>query len=427
MDGSEHKCFFLSPTKAILPRSMDDPTRSAGGQGPGDGHFPFVSEPPAQLRQPMYVPKRLLLGPGPTNASPRVLQAGSLQLLGHLHPEFCQIMDDVRAGIKYALQTDSRWALAVSGTGHAAMEAALGNLLESGERVLIASHGIWGQRASDIADRLGADVHVIKKDAGKYFSLSDIEKGLLENQPVLFFITHGESSTGVLQSLDGIGELCHRHGCLLLVDSVAALGGVPLYMDAQEIDALYTGSQKVLSCPPGPSPIAFSDRAWDKIIKRKSRIPSFYFDMTCLANYWGCDGEARRYHHTGPITSVYMLREGLAGLAEERLEKCWSRHAASAKRLHVGLKQLGLELFVQDEVARLPTVTTVCVPPNYAWKEVTDYLITKYNIEISGGLGPTAGKVWRIGLMGYNSTAETVDKVLNALQDALTKCRHSKL
>uniref|UniRef100_A0A8C4NJV6 Alanine--glyoxylate aminotransferase n=1 Tax=Eptatretus burgeri TaxID=7764 RepID=A0A8C4NJV6_EPTBU len=355
--------------------SMDNPTRSASGlEGPSGEHF-SISEPPAQLRQPMHVPKRLLLGPGPANASPRVLQAGSLQLLGHLHPEFCQIMDEVRAGIKYALQTDSRWALAVSGTGHAAMEAALGNLLEDGERVLIASHGIWGQRASDIADRLGADVCIMPKDAGKYFSLCDIEKGLLENQPILFFITHGESSTGVLQPLDGIGELCHR----------------------------------------------------DKIINRKSRIPSFYFDMTWLANYWGCDGEARRYHHTGPITGVYMLREGLAGLAEETLEKCWSRHAASAKRLHVGLQRLGLELFVQDEVARLPTVTTVCVPPDYAWKEVTDYLMTKHNIEISGGLGPTAGKVWRIGLMGYNSTAENVDKVLNALQDALTKCRHSKL
>uniref|UniRef100_A0A8C4NJW3 Alanine--glyoxylate aminotransferase n=1 Tax=Eptatretus burgeri TaxID=7764 RepID=A0A8C4NJW3_EPTBU len=323
--------------------SMDNPTRSASGlEGPSGEHF-SISEPPAQLRQPMHVPKRLLLGPGPANASPRVLQAGSLQLLGHLHPEFCQIMDEVRAGIKYALQTDSRWALAVSGTGHAAMEAALGNLLEDGERVLIASHGIWGQRASDIADRLGADVCIMPKDAGKYFSLCDIEKGLLENQPILFFITHGESSTGVLQPLDGIGELCHR------------------------------------------------------------------------------------YHHTGPITGVYMLREGLAGLAEETLEKCWSRHAASAKRLHVGLQRLGLELFVQDEVARLPTVTTVCVPPDYAWKEVTDYLMTKHNIEISGGLGPTAGKVWRIGLMGYNSTAENVDKVLNALQDALTKCRHSKL
>ncbi|XP_015726804.1 serine--pyruvate aminotransferase isoform X2 [Coturnix japonica] len=351
--------------------------------------------PPRELLRPLAVPYRLLLGPGPSNLSPRVRAAGSQQIVGHMHPEVLQVMEEIKAGIQYAFQTRNRITLAVSGTGHCAMEAALINLLESSDTVLVGNNGIWGERAADVARRLGAKVHELLKPPGEYFTLRDIQEGLAQHKPSVLFLTHGESSTGVRQPLEGLGELCHRHGCLLLVDAVASLGGVPILMDQQGIDVLYTGSQKVLSAPPGISPISFSERAREKMQRRKTRPPSFYLDMSCLASYWGCDGEPRMYHHTGPVSSIFCLREALAGLAEL--------------------------------AARLPTVTTVRVPEGYNWKEITAFLMDKHSIEISGGLGPTAGKVLRIGLMGHNATQDNVDRLLQALRDALQHCQHSRL
>uniref|UniRef100_H9H1G9 Alanine--glyoxylate aminotransferase n=1 Tax=Meleagris gallopavo TaxID=9103 RepID=H9H1G9_MELGA len=337
--------------------------------------------PPRELLRPLAVPHRLLLGPGPSNVSPRVRAAGGQQILGHMHPE--------------VLQTQNRLTLAISGTGHCAMEAALINLLEGRDAVLVGTNGIWGQRAADIARRLGAKVHELLKPPGEYFTLRDIQEGLAQHKPSMLFITHGESSTGVLQPLEGLGELCHRHGCLLLVDAVASLGGAPILMDQQGIDVLYTGSQKALSAPPGSSPISFSERA--------------------------------RYHHTVPISSIFCLREALAMLAEQGLENSWEQHRAVSTRLCQGLQDLGLELFVKEEAARLPTVTTIKVPEGYNWKEITAFLMDKHSIEISGGLGPTAGKVLRIGLMGYNATQDNVDRLLRALRDALQHCQHSRL
>ncbi|XP_075616725.1 alanine--glyoxylate aminotransferase isoform X1 [Balearica regulorum gibbericeps] len=382
--------------------------------------------PPQGLLRPLAVPERLLLGPGPSNVPPRILAAGGRQLLGHMHPEVLQVMDEIKAGIQYAFQTQNRLTLAISGTGHCAMEAALLNLLEHGDTTMVAVNGIWGQRAADIARRLGADVHELLKPPGEYFTLRDIEEGLVRHKPLVLFITHGESSTGVLQPLEGLGELCHRHGCLLLVDAVASLGGAPIFMDQQEIDVLYSGSQKVLNAPPGSAPISFSERAREKMLRRKMQPPSFYLDMGWLANYWGCDGEARRYHHTAPINSFFSLREGLAVLAELGLESSWERHRANCAQLCQGLRDLGLELFVKEE-ARLPTITTVSVPEGYDWKEITAFLMDNHAIEIAGGLGPSVGKVLRIGLMGCNSTSSNVDRVLCALQDALRRCHRSRL
>ncbi|XP_015726803.1 serine--pyruvate aminotransferase isoform X1 [Coturnix japonica] len=383
--------------------------------------------PPRELLRPLAVPYRLLLGPGPSNLSPRVRAAGSQQIVGHMHPEVLQVMEEIKAGIQYAFQTRNRITLAVSGTGHCAMEAALINLLESSDTVLVGNNGIWGERAADVARRLGAKVHELLKPPGEYFTLRDIQEGLAQHKPSVLFLTHGESSTGVRQPLEGLGELCHRHGCLLLVDAVASLGGVPILMDQQGIDVLYTGSQKVLSAPPGISPISFSERAREKMQRRKTRPPSFYLDMSCLASYWGCDGEPRMYHHTGPVSSIFCLREALAGLAELGLESSWKQHQAVCTRLCQGLQDLGLELFVKEEAARLPTVTTVRVPEGYNWKEITAFLMDKHSIEISGGLGPTAGKVLRIGLMGHNATQDNVDRLLQALRDALQHCQHSRL
>ncbi|KAM6122326.1 alanine--glyoxylate aminotransferase [Pterocles gutturalis] len=383
--------------------------------------------PPQVLLRPLAVPERLLLGPGPSNVPPRILAAGGRQLLGHMHAEVLQVMDEIKAGIQYAFQTQNQLTLAISGTGHCAMEAALLNLLESGDTALVAVKGIWGQRAAEIARRLGAHVHELLKPPGEYFTLRDIEEGLSRHKPSVLFITHGESSTGVLQPLEGLGELCHRHGCLLLVDAVASLGGAPIFMDQQEIDVLYSGSQKVLNAPPGSAPISFSKRAREKMLRRKTKPSSFYLDLGWLANYWGCDGEPRRYHHTAPINSFFSLREGLAMLAEMGLESSWERHRANCARLCQGLRNLGLELFVKEEKARLPTITTVRVPEGYDWKDITAFLMDNHAIEIAGGLGPSVGKVLRIGLMGCNSTCGNVDRVLHALRDALGRCRRSRL
>ncbi|XP_028586624.1 alanine--glyoxylate aminotransferase isoform X2 [Podarcis muralis] len=351
--------------------------------------------PPAPLLQPLSVPDRLLLGPGPSNCPPRILSAGCRQLIGHVHKEMIQIMDEIKLGIQYAFQTQNPLTLAVSGTGHCAMEAAFLNMVEQGDKVLIAMNGFWGERATGIAKRLGADVHQLVKAPGECFTLEEIEKGLVTHAPFLFFITHGESSTGVLQPLDGLGELCHRYNCLLLVDAVASLGGAPILMDQQGIDILYSGSQKVLNAPPGASPISFSQRA--------------------------------RYHHTAPINTFFCLREGLAILAEKGLENSWKLHKENSLDLCAGLQKLGLQLFVKEPDARLPTVNTVFVPEGYDWKEITDYIMKRHGIEISGGLGASAGKVLRIGLMGYNSTKYNVDRVLHALEDALQHCLKNKL
>lgn len=381
------------------------------------------TEPPDRLMKPLNFPMKTLMGPGPSNCPPRVLNASALPLLGHLHPEFTQIMDDIKEGIKYAFQTNNNWTVCVSGTGHAAMEASVCNLVESGDKVLVCVNGLWGERFAEMASRHDADVATITIPMGTVFTLEDIEKGLLEHQPMLMFITHGESSGTTVQNLEGVGELCHKYNCILIVDSVAAMGGVPLFMDKWEIDVLYSGAQKVLSAPPGLSPISFSERAREKIDNRKTKIRSYYFDMHHLANYWGCDNEPRRYHHTGPISSAYALREGLARLAEEGLENSWANHAKCVEMLHKGIEDLGLSLFVKDKTVRLPCVTGVVVPDGVNWKDITDYAMKHYRVEISGGLGSQAGKIWRIGLMGHNCTEHNVKLVLRALGEALNSVK----
>ncbi|XP_077205336.1 alanine--glyoxylate aminotransferase isoform X1 [Paroedura picta] len=383
--------------------------------------------PPAALLKPMSVPDRLLLGPGPTSCSPRILSACGRQLIGHVSKEMIQIRDEIKLGIQYAFQTQNPLTLAVSGSGHCAMEVAFLNMVEPGDKVLIAENGFWGQRATEIAKRLGADVYQLVKAPGEYFTLQEIERSLVQHTPILFFITHGESSTGVVQPLNGLGELCHRYNCLLLVDAVASLGGTPVFMDQQGIDILYSGSQKVLSAPPGASPISFSLRARKKIHSRKTKPISFYMDIEELSKYWGCDDNLARYHHTPPINLFFGLREGLAILTEQGLENSWHNHKETSSYLCEGLQKLGLQLFVKEPEARLPTITTVSVPKGYDWKEITEYIIRNHGVEVSGGLGPSADKVFRIGLMGYNCTKFNADKVLHALEDALQHCLKSKL
>ncbi|KAM3850233.1 alanine--glyoxylate and serine--pyruvate aminotransferase a [Diretmus argenteus] len=384
--------------------------------------------PPERLKKPLAVPRRHMFGPGPSNVPPRVLEAGASPIIGHMHPEMFEIMSDIKSGIQYLFQTQNNMTLALSGTGHTAMECSIFNTVEPGESVLTAVNGIWGERAADMAERIGARVNTIVAPPGCCFTHEEIEQALSTHRPVLFFLTHGESSTGVLHPLDGIGDLCHKYDCLFLVDSVASVGGVPLFMDQQGIDILYTGSQKVLNAPPGTAPISFSQRACQKAFNRKTKPVSFFLDLTWLANYWGCDGQsARKYHHTGPVSAFYSLRESLSIIAEEGLESSWERHRKVAEYFHDGLENMGLKLFVKDKNVRLPTVTTIVAPPGYDWKEITSYIMKTHNVEISGGLGPSVGLVLRVGLMGCNSSKAGVDMVLGALKDALKHCHKSRV
>lgn len=388
---------------------------------------PLLVAPPEALFKPLTIPSRLLLGPGPANLAPRAQAAGALQMIGHMHKEMHQIMDEIKQGIQYVFQTKNPLTLAISGSGHCALEAALFNILEPGDSFLVGVSGIWGQRAVDIGERIGAQVHPMVKEPGGYHTLQEVEEGLAQHKPKLLFLTQGESSSGVLQPLDGYGELCHRYKCLLLVDSVASLGGAPIFMDQQGIDVLYSGSQKVLNAPPGTSLISFSDKARSKIYARKTKPFSFYLDIKWLANFWGCDNKPRIYHHTTPNISLYSLRESLALIAEQGLEESWRRHREATAYLHSRLQGLGLQLFVKDPALRLPTVTTVAAPAGYDWRDIVNYVMDHFSIEITGGLGPSLGKVLRIGLLGCNATRENVDRVIAALQAALQHCPRNKL
>lgn len=359
------------------------------------------------------------MGPGPANCSPRVLNAAGEPLLGHLHPDFCVIMDDVKKGIKFLFQTENGMTLALCASGHGGMECTIINSCEAGETILIATNGIWGDRAADIANRAGVKTVILEGTAGKSFNLAEIEAKIAEVKPKAFFITHGESSTGVLQNLEGIGAICHKYGALCLVDSVAACGGVPMKMDEWEIDILYTGSQKVLSAPPGVTPISFSNRAREAMKSRKTPIQSWYFDMNILGRYWNVDGQPRFYHHTGAVSGLFALREALAEFAAVDLETTWARHQKCADMLQQGLADMGLEMYVSNKADRLPTVNTIKIPAGFPWAKVNGYLMEKYAIEIAGGLGPSAGQVWRVGLMGYNCTEINVKLILEKLKEAI--------
>ncbi|CAH3120841.1 unnamed protein product [Pocillopora meandrina] len=375
---------------------------------------------PKQLLEPLDLPSVHLFGPGPANPSLRTYNAHAMPLLGHLHPEFCKVMDETKAGLKYVFQTNNAYTLAITGSGHAAMEAAIMNLVERGERILVCVNGLWGNRARDIAERQGCDVQAIEKPPGEYHTYAEIEQGLKDHKPSVLFLVHSESSSGICQPLDGIGALCHRHNCLIIVDTVASLGGTPFFTDDWDLDCVYTGSQKCLGAPPGISPITFSPRAMAKVNSRELKVPSFYLDIKELGNYWGCDEGPRRYHHTGAVSLVYALRESLAQLAEEGLENSWKRHHNTIEHLWAGLEEMGLRMFVKDKAMRLPTVTSIRIPEGFPdWKAVPTYLMKKHKIELVGGLGPTLGKVWRVGFMGHNSSLENVDKFLRLFKEAL--------
>ena len=361
------------------------------------------------------LPPRLLLGPGPTNVPPRVLQALSAQPVGHLDPAFLEIMDEIQEWLRYLWQTDNELTIPISGTGSAAMEASLANPVEPGDVVLVAINGYFGQRLAEMARRYGAEVHCLEKRWGEIFSVDELRAGLEEHQPTILALVQGETSTGARQPLTGLGALCREFDCLLLVDAVASLGGVPFLMDEWQVDIAYSGSQKCLSCPPGLSPLSLGPRALAKIEQRQTPVANWYLDVNLLRRYWG---SARAYHHTAPVNLNYALHEGLRLIASEGLSARWQRHQESAEVLWEGLADLGLECHVPRE-HRLVSLTTVRVPEGVEPKAVTRTLLEKHNIEIANGLGQLAGKVWRIGLMGYNSRTDNVYRLLAALESVL--------
>lgn len=358
---------------------------------------------------------RLLLGPGPSNVHPRVLRAMSTPLLGYLDPEFLQYLDETQAMLRHVYQTENAWTLPVSGTGMAGMETLLANLLEPGERLLVCAAGFFGNRLEEVAKRHGVEVSKVEKPWGEVFTPAEVEAALQAHPAKVLAIVHAETSTGALQPLEGLGEIAHRHGALLLVDCVTSLGGVRLKLDEWGVDAAYAGTQKCLGCPPGLAPVTVSARAREAIRVRKQKPSSWYFDLALLAKYYGPE---RQYHHTVSASLIYALREGLRVVVEEGLEARWARHAANADYFCASLAELDLAPFVPPS-HRLPTLVTVRVPEGVDEAKVRTRLRTEYGIEIGAGLGPLKGQVWRVGLMGYSSRKENVTLLLGALREIL--------
>jgi alanine-glyoxylate transaminase/serine-glyoxylate transaminase/serine-pyruvate transaminase len=360
-------------------------------------------------------PPRLLLGPGPSMVHPRVLRAMASPLVGHLDPYFLQVMEMTQSLLRYAFGTENDLTIPISGTGSAAMESALANVIEPGDPVLICINGYFGHRLQDMAGRYGAQVRTIEKPWGEVFEAAEVKEALEQTPAKVVAIVHAETSTGALQPLAEVANVVHDAGALFLVDAVTSLGGIPVEVDRTGIDICYSGSQKCLSCPPGLGPITFGPRAVKVLQSRRQQVANWYLDLTMIQKYWG---KERTYHHTAPISSNFALYEGLRIVAEEGLEARYERHRRNAELLWEGLQELGLELHVAEET-RLPTLTTVRIPDGVDGNTVRQRLLDEYHIEIAGGLGELKGKVWRIGLMGYSSQRENVALLLSALKACL--------
>jgi alanine-glyoxylate transaminase/serine-glyoxylate transaminase/serine-pyruvate transaminase len=366
---------------------------------------------------PMEMPPRLLMGPGPSLVDPRVLRAMAAPLVGHLDPSFLVLMTNTQRLLRYAFQTENPLTIPISGTGSAAMEAAVVNMVQPGVEMLVCVQGYFGLRLAEMAARLGANLRTISKPWGETFTPREIQAALREQPARVVAIVHAETSTGALQPVDEIAKIVHAQGGVLIVDTVTSLGGVPLEVDAWDIDVCYSGTQKCLSCPPGLGPITLGPRAVEMLQQRQTKVPNWYLDLTMVQQYWGSE---RTYHHTAPITAVYGLYEGLRIVAEEGLQARWQRHRQNAELLWSGLEDMGLQCHVAES-QRLPSLTTVRVPAGVDETQVRSRLLQEYNIEIAGGFGELKGKIWRVGLMGYSSRRENVVLFLEALKRVLKR------
>jgi alanine-glyoxylate transaminase/serine-glyoxylate transaminase/serine-pyruvate transaminase len=360
-------------------------------------------------------PKRHLLGPGPSPVDDKVLEAMAAPVLGHLDPLFLRCMDDIQAMLRRVFETDNRVTIPISGTGSAGMEAALVNCVEPGDKVVVCIIGYFGERLLEMAGRVGGVPVEVRAEWGEPLDLDRIKEAIDTARPRVVAIVHAETSTGVLQDLTGLADLAHSRDALLLVDAVTSLGALPVGVDRAGIDVCFSCTQKGLGAPPGLAPITFSERALERIRARRSKVHSWYLDITTVERYWG--GE-RTYHHTAPISMNYALREALRLVLEEGLEARWQRHLINHHALVAGIEAMGLEMHVAPP-SRLLTLNTVRVPASVEDARVRARLLEEANIEIGSGFGPLKGRIWRIGLMGSGSTRENVLMVLDALGQTL--------
>jgi alanine-glyoxylate transaminase/serine-glyoxylate transaminase/serine-pyruvate transaminase len=366
-------------------------------------------------------PVRLLLGPGPSEIHPRVLAAMAAPTVGHLDPYYLTLMNDMQRLLRGLFRTENQMTMAISATGSAGMECTVVNLIEPGDSMIVCINGVFGSRMADVASRAGAKVTRVERPWGEVFEPAHLKDALAKARPKVVGIVMAETSTGAMQPIEEIARLVHDAGAMLLVDTVTALGGIPVEVDAWQIDAIYSGSQKCLSCPPGLSPVSFNARAMDVILKRKTPVQSWYLDVSMLARYWG---EERVYHHTAPINMTYGLYEALRLVHEEGLENCFARHQLNHRALKAGLAAIGIG-YTAAEGHQLPMLNAVRVPPNVDDAAVRRGLLERFGIEIGAGLGEFKGKVWRIGLMGHGSRARNVLLFLSALEQLLHEQRHS--
>lgn len=364
------------------------------------------------------VPEKLLLGPGPTPVESRVLRALSEPTLGHLDKDFVAIMDETRDLLRYVFQTKNELTVAMSGTGSAGMETACVNMIERGDKVIICTHGVFGTRMVDVAERCGAEVVTVSAPMGKPIDPEDVTRAIKAHPDAkVVGIVHAETSTGVLQPLDDIVKAAHDAGMFVLVDAVTSLGGMEVPVDRLGLDMVYSGTQKCLACPPGLAPVTVGPQAVEMIKNRKQKVQSWYLDLTMIMRYWG---QERFYHHTAPINMIYGLNEALRIIAEEGLENRWQRHKRNAEALWDGLEALGVKLLVYKEY-RLPSLTSIIVPEGVDEVAVRKELMSQYAIEIGSGLGELKGKILRVGLMGSGSNKENVVFFLAAFGTVLRK------
>jgi len=361
-------------------------------------------------------PPRLLLGPGPSNVAPSVLHAVAAPLVGHLDPSFIRLMEETKAMLRRVFLTENEMTFPVSGTGSAGMEFCVVNLIEPGDEVIIGVNGVFGQRMVDVAERCGARVTKVEAPWGRIIEPGQIAAALKQAKPKLVAVVHAETSTGALTPVEEISKLAHQAGALFLLDTVTSLGGCPVRIDDWGVDAVYSATQKCLSCPPGLAPVSFSARAMEVATQRRRKVQSWYLDVNLLAGYWGAD---RVYHHTAPISMNYALHEALRRVLEEGLEKRWVRHEQNHLALKKGLQSMGLEI-VSQAGHQLWQLNSMAVPNGIDEAAVRKRLLNEFNIEIGAALGPLKGKTWRVGLMGEGSTAANVERFLKALEQILS-------
>ncbi|NOX37327.1 MAG: alanine--glyoxylate aminotransferase family protein [Calditrichaeota bacterium] len=369
-----------------------------------------------------HPPQRILMGPGPSDISPRVLEAMSRPTIGHLDPEFIRMMDQVKQLLQYAFQTRNDMTFVVSAPGSAGMETAIVNMVEPGDTVIVCVNGVFGGRMQAMVERCGGQPVVVEAPWGRAIEPEKLEAALKAHPEarVVTFV-HAETSTGALSDARTLAAIAHQHDCLVIVDAVTSLGGCPLKVDEWELDVVYSGSQKCLSAPPGLAPITFNERAVAHIQNRKTPVQSWFLDVNLVMQYWG--GQQRRaYHHTAPINNLYGLHEALVMLKEEGLENAWQRHRENHLRLKTALEAIGLEFFV-PEAERIPQLNAVQIPDGVDDAQVRQRLLEEFRLEIGAGLGPMAGKIWRIGLMGYGSNPKNVLYCASALETVLKTFR----